>query len=81
MGKNPMAAIPAGIAEVDPAWLSEATGLTITGVEHEIIGVGIGVSSAVYRLRLAGEDVPETLVLKLQALDEAAVVGAAALRA
>lgn len=68
-----MAQLPAGIDQVTPEWVAQATGLAVTGVEHEIIGVGIGVSSAVYRLKLQGDRVPETLVLKLQALDEAAV--------
>lgn len=68
-----MTQIPASIDHVTADWVAEATGLDVTGVEHELIGVGIGVSSAVYRLHLAGTDVPETLVLKLRALDEAAV--------
>ena len=68
-----MTTIPATIDEVSAEWLSAATGLSVTSLEHEIIGVGIGVSSAVYRLSLQGDDVPETLVLKLPALDEAAV--------
>ena len=68
-----MAELLTGIDQVTAEWVAQATGLPVTGVEHEIIGVGIGVSSAVYRLRLHGDGVPETLVLKLQALDEAAV--------
>ena len=68
-----MAALPAGIEQVTAEWVAEATGLPVTNVEYEIIGVGIGVSSAVYRLKLQGDGVPDTLVLKLQALDEAAV--------
>ena len=42
--------------------------------------MGIGVTSSVYRLTLAGSDVPETLVLKLNALDEEAVFNATTLR-
>ncbi len=72
--------IPATIDDVTAPWLAEATGLDITGVESEIIGVGIGVTSAVYRLTLTGNDVPDTLVLKLNALDEAAVVNGTMLR-
>lgn len=68
-----MPIIPATIDEVTAEWVAEATGLAVTGFEAEIIGVGIGVSSAVYRLKLEGADVPETLVLKLRAIaDEAA---------
>lgn len=75
-----MTHIPATIDEVTPAWLAEVTGLDVTSVTTEIIGVGIGVSSAVYRLRLSGAAVPETLVLKLSALDEAAVFTCSMLR-
>ena len=75
-----MTIIPNGIAEVTPEWVANATGLPVTGVEHELIGVGIGVSSAVYRLRLSGEGVPDTLVLKLPALDEAAAFTSTMLR-
>lgn len=38
---------------------------------HEI-GAGLGVSSAVYRARLTGTDVPDSVVMKLTAIDEAA---------
>ncbi len=72
--------IPATIDEVTAAWLAAATGLDVTAIDTEIIGVGIGVSSAVYRLHLTGNDVPETLVLKLSALDEAAVFTCSMLR-
>lgn len=72
--------IPASIADVTPAWLAEATGLPVTGVETELFGVGIGVSSALYRARLAGEGCPETVVVKLPALDEAAVFTSTVLR-
>lgn len=68
-----MTTIPATIDDVNAAWVAEATGLAVTDIGIELIGVGIGVSSAVYRLTLTGTDVPDTLVLKLAALDEAAV--------
>ncbi len=55
----PMTKIPATIDEVTVEWLAAATGLAVTGLDAEIIGVGIGVSSAVYRLHLSGTDVPE----------------------
>lgn len=76
----PMTKIPATIDEVTVEWLAAATGLAVTGLDAEIIGVGIGVSSAVYRLHLSGTDVPKTLVLKLPALDEAAVFTSSMLR-
>lgn len=75
-----MSNIPASIDDVSTEWLSDVTGLAISGVEFELIGVGIGVSSAVYRLRLQGESVPDTLVLKLQAFDEAAIFTSSILR-
>ena len=68
-----MATIPSTIDDVTAPWLAEATGLPVTGVRAEQIGVGIGVSSAVYRLHLDGGDgVPATAVLKLPALAEEA---------
>jgi aminoglycoside phosphotransferase (APT) family kinase protein len=71
---------PATIDDVTAAWVAEATGLAVTDISTELIGVGIGVSSAVYRLTLTGTDVPDTLVLKLPALDEAAVFTSSMLR-
>jgi len=68
-----MAQIPTSIAEVTPDWLAEVTGLPIVAVDAQQIGQGIGVSSAVYRARLEGEGCPSTVVVKLPALDEAAV--------
>ncbi len=68
-----MTTIPSTIDQIDADWVADATGLGVTAVRSEIIGVGIGVSSAVYRLHLEGTDVPDTMVLKLHALDPAAV--------
>ena len=73
-------AIPASIQDITPAWLSEVTGLDVQGLEAEQIGVGIGVSSALYRLRLDGKGCPATVVVKLPALDEAAVFTSTMLR-
>ncbi|HYK31585.1 MAG TPA: hypothetical protein VEV63_06460, partial [Streptosporangiaceae bacterium] len=67
-----MTVIPRSIDEIDAAWLATATGLRITGVRAEQIGVGIGVASAVYRLWLTGDGVPATMVMKLRAIDETA---------
>ena len=44
-----MGSIPTWIDEITPAWLAEAIGLPVEGADLEQIGVGIGVSSAVYR--------------------------------
>ena len=65
--------IPASIEDVTPAWLTAATGLAVEAAQIEQIGVGIGVSSALYRARLTGPGCPATVVVKLPALDEAAV--------
>lgn len=75
-----MTTIPTTIDDVNAAWVAEATGLAVTDISAEQIGIGIGVSSAVYRLTLTGDDVPESIVLKLPALDEAAVFTSSMLR-
>lgn len=73
--------IPSTIDEVTPAWLASATGLPIEGAEIAQIGVGVGVSSALYRARLTGgAGCPESVVVKLPALDEAAVFTSTVLR-
>lgn len=74
-----MTQIPAKIEQVDAAWLSEAVGRTVSEVTHEQIGVGVGVSSAVYRTRLEGFDAP-SLITKLPALAEEAVFTSSVLR-
>lgn len=71
--------IPASIDEVSSEWLCAATGLDIASSEAQQIGVGIGVSSALYRMRLSGS-CPDSVVVKLPALDEAAVFTSSILR-
>lgn len=75
-----MGGIPTTVAEITPAWLAGATGLDVQAAEIEQIGVGVGVSSALYRARLTGAGCPATVVLKLPALDEAAVFTSTMLR-
>ena len=75
-----MPSIPASIDDVTADWFRQATGLPVTSVDAELIGVGIGVSSAVYRLRLEGDGVPESVVMKMPALDEAAKFTSTVLR-
>ena len=76
-----MAIIPASIEDVTPAWLSQVLGCTITGAVSEQIGAGVGVSSALYRVALTGEGgCPASVVVKLPALDEAAVFTSTVLR-
>ncbi len=75
-----MGGIPTTVGEITPAWLAEATGLDVQAAEIEQIGVGVGVSSALYRARLTGAGCPTTVVLKLPALDDAAVFTSTVLR-
>jgi hypothetical protein len=73
--------IPASIGEVTPAWLAETTGFDVTGAEATQFGVGIGVSSALYRVALTGgPGCPSSVVVKLPALDDAAVFTSTVLR-
>ena len=71
--------IPASIDEVDADWLAAATGWDVRTATSEQIGVGIGVSSALYRVALEGS-CPESVIVKLPALDEAAVFTSTILR-
>lgn len=64
--------IPASIDDVSAAWLRDSAGLECDTAETELIGVGIGVSSAVYRAHLTGDGCPASVVVKLPALDPAA---------
>jgi hypothetical protein len=72
--------IPTSIADVTAAWLADVTGLEVSSVDTELFGVGIGVSSALYRATLEGPGCPATVVVKLPALDEAAVFTSTVLR-
>ena len=74
------AAIPASIEDVTAQWMSAATGWNVTAVRNEIIGVGVGVSSAVYRSHLTGSGCPKSVIVKLPALDPNAVFTSAVLR-
>jgi hypothetical protein len=75
-----MASIPDTIDDVTPAWLRDATGLPCEDVEPTQIGVGVGVSSALYRVALRGGGCPSSVIVKLPALDEAAVFTSTVLR-
>ena len=69
-----MATIPASIDDVTAEWLGEVTGLSVEAIGIEQIGVGVGVSSALYRVHLdCGSGLPTSVVVKLPALDDAAV--------
>ncbi len=74
------AAIPASIDEVNAQWMGSATGWNVSALRNEIIGVGVGVASAVYRSHLTGTDCPSSVIVKLPALDPNAVFTSAVLR-
>ena len=65
-------AIPKHPDDITAEWLRDHLGWDVTHVEVHEIGAGIGVSSAVYRARLTGTDVPASVVVKLTAIDPAA---------
>ena len=75
-----MTVIPASIDEITSEWLTEVSGFDVASVEVEQIGVGIGVSSALYRVHLHGRACPDSVIVKLPALDPAAVFTATILR-
>lgn len=79
MGEQ-MPTIPTSVDDITAAWLSELLGHDITSVATEQIGQGIGVSSAVYRVTCEGDGCPSSVVVKLKALDDAAVFTSTMLR-
>ncbi len=72
--------IPKSPAEITPEWFHEHLQWDVTDVQVHEIGAGIGVSSAVYRAHLTGTDVPETVVVKLTAIDPNAAFTSTVLR-
>lgn len=72
--------IPKSPAEITPRWFNEHLGWNVTDAQAHEIGAGIGVSSAVYRVHLTGVDVPETVVVKLTAIDPNAAFTSTVLR-
>ncbi len=73
--------IPKTPGEVTAAWFHEYLGWDVTDdVQIHEIGAGIGVSSAVYRAHLTGTNVPETVVVKLTAIDPNAAFTSTVLR-
>ncbi|MFM8721526.1 MAG: hypothetical protein ACKOEJ_02200, partial [Acidimicrobiaceae bacterium] len=61
MGVEMSVAIPGSINDVNAQWLADATGLDIKTADIGIIGVGVGVASAVYRAKLTGNNCPESV--------------------
>jgi Ser/Thr protein kinase RdoA (MazF antagonist) len=75
-----MGGFPTAVGEITADWLATVTGLAIEDIDVEQIGAGIGVSSALYRVRCRGASCPETVVVKLPALAEEAVFTSTVLR-
>jgi hypothetical protein len=72
--------IPKHPDDITVDWLNEHLGWDVSRVDVHEIGAGLGVSSAVYRARLTGTDVPESVVVKLTAVDPAAAFTSTVLR-
>lgn len=72
--------IPTSIDDITAAWLSQVTDFDVQSMSADQVGAGIGVSSALYRLSLAGAHCPATVIAKLPALDDAAVFTSTILR-
>src|ERR1700750_3310851 len=63
--------VPSGIDGVTPQWLSEAGGGRVTDLRAEQIALDTGFSSWLYRVHLAGDSVPASVIVKLPAQSEA----------
>ena len=74
------AQIPGVIGDVNATWLKSELGWDVDSMDVQQIGAGIGVSSALYRLKLRGANCPSSVIVKLPALDEAAVFTSTMLR-
>ncbi|ODR22864.1 aminoglycoside phosphotransferase [Mycolicibacterium porcinum] len=66
-----LGAIPSGIDELTPEWLTALLPGVVTRVRVERIAEDAGFSSILYRLHLAGTDVPASVVVKVPAESEA----------
>ena len=72
--------IPKHPDDLTPAWFREHLSWEVDHVDAHEIGAGLGVMSAVYRTRLTGVGVPESVVVKLTAIDPAAAFTGTVLR-
>jgi hypothetical protein len=57
--------IPASPDDVTAPWLSNALGRTVSAIDKELIGVGVGLLGDLVRVRLTGDDVPASVIVKL----------------
>ena len=74
------AQIPSSIGEIDSAWFASALGWKVDSITSTQVGYGVGVSSALYRCALVGANCPSSVIVKLPALDDAAVFTSTMLR-
>jgi hypothetical protein len=72
--------LPSTAEDITADWLGTVLGARVDDVEVIQIGAGIGVSSALYRCTLRGQGCPDHVVVKLPALDPAAVFTSTVLR-
>lgn len=63
--------VPSGIDGVTPQWLTEVVGGHVTDVRVEQIALDSGFSSWLYRAYLAGDSVPDSVIVKLPAQSDA----------
>jgi hypothetical protein len=68
----PDTTFPREAHEITPDWLSAILGGSVETVEHEQIGIGVGLLGRLYRLALTGKGVPSSIILKLPTLDTGA---------
>src|ERR671937_305319 len=59
--------IPRVAEDLTPEWLSDALGRRITSVRAEPMGVGVGLVGTLFRVTLAGDGEPSTMIAKLAA--------------
>ena len=64
--------IPKHPDDLSTAWFREHLGWDVDHVDVHEIGAEFVVMSAVYRARLTGEGLPDSVVVKLTAIDPAA---------
>ncbi len=57
--------IPGAISQVTTAWLSEVLKGEVRDMEIQQIGQGVGLMGDIFRVRLVGEGVPHSIVVKL----------------
>ncbi len=63
--------VPSGVDGVTPQWLTEVVGGHVTDVRVEQIALDSGFSSWLYRAYLAGDSVPDSVIVKLPAQSDA----------